>query len=386
MRVAFYAPMKPPDDPTPSGDRRMSRLLMEALQRGGHQVQVASKFSSREGSGNTVRQQRLRDMGVTTATRLVQRAEMLRPELKPDLWFTYHLYHKAPDWIGPGFAKLLGIPYVVAEASVAPKQAGGQWDLGYRAVLDALKDAAIVFNLNSNDAPCVLNVLDNPHKLISLKPFLDPTPFIDARGHYAPARQALARRFNLNPDKPWLLTVAMMRYGDKLDSYWQLGNALSLIADLDFELIVIGDGPAYAQVSQALRPLGQRVSLLGQAAPETLPVIAGASDLFVWPAVNEAYGMALLEAQAAGVPVVAGNYGGVTDIIQHGITGLVTPPQDMAAFAGAVRDLLTDPTRRVAMGQAAMKSVETYHSLDRVARQINDVITPLAGRQWAETG
>ena len=47
------------------------------------------------------------------------------PAAAPELWFTYHLYHKAPDWLGPRIAGALGIPYVVAEASFAPKQAGG---------------------------------------------------------------------------------------------------------------------------------------------------------------------------------------------------------------------------------------------------------------------
>ena len=83
MRVAFYAPMKAPDDPTPSGDRMMARLLIQALEYAGHTVQVASKFSSREGAGDYTRQLRLRDVGVTTATRLIQRAETLRPELRP---------------------------------------------------------------------------------------------------------------------------------------------------------------------------------------------------------------------------------------------------------------------------------------------------------------
>ena len=162
MRVAFYAPMKAPDDPTPSGDRMMARLLIQALEYAGHTVQVASKFSSREGAGDYTRQLRLRDVGVTTATRLIQRAETLRPELRPAVWFTYHLYHKAPDWIGPGFCQAMGIPYIVAEASYAPKQAGGQWDMGHNAVREALERASKVISINSADTPCVHPLLDNP--------------------------------------------------------------------------------------------------------------------------------------------------------------------------------------------------------------------------------
>ena len=51
---------------------------------------------------------------------------------KPHAWFTYHLYHKAPDWIGPRISETLKIPYIIAEASYAAKQSGGPWDSGLR--------------------------------------------------------------------------------------------------------------------------------------------------------------------------------------------------------------------------------------------------------------
>ena len=55
----------------------------------------------------------------------------------------------------PGGGEKLGIPYVVAEASYAPKQAGGRWDLGHRAVAEAIRHAALVLQLNPADAECV---------------------------------------------------------------------------------------------------------------------------------------------------------------------------------------------------------------------------------------
>ncbi len=61
-----------------------------------------------------------------------------------------------------------------------------------------------------------------------------------------------------------------------------------------------------------------------------------AADLFVWPAINEAFGMALLEAQACGTPVIAGASGGVPAIIADGETGWLSPPGDVAAFAADV--------------------------------------------------
>ena len=58
MRVAFYAPMKPPDHPVPSGDRRMAALLMQALSLAGHEVELSSRLRSRDGAGDPARQAR----------------------------------------------------------------------------------------------------------------------------------------------------------------------------------------------------------------------------------------------------------------------------------------------------------------------------------------
>src|SRR6516162_7792641 len=127
MRIAFYAPLKPPDHPIPSGDRQVAQLFLAALRRGGHDPVLASRFRSFEGRGDRYLQTRLAALGRKLAERLVRRYRAA-PASAPDLWFTYHIYHKAPDWLGPRVALALGVPYVVAEASFAPKRAGGAWD------------------------------------------------------------------------------------------------------------------------------------------------------------------------------------------------------------------------------------------------------------------
>ena len=118
MRIAFYAPLKPVDHPIPSGDRQLGEALQEALRIRGHDTFVASRFRSFEGDGDARRQSRLAELGRRLGDRLVRR--LSRVERRPDVWFTYHLYHKAPDWLGPKVSRALDIPYVVAEASVAP--------------------------------------------------------------------------------------------------------------------------------------------------------------------------------------------------------------------------------------------------------------------------
>jgi glycosyltransferase involved in cell wall biosynthesis len=174
-----------------------------------------------------------------------------------------------------------------------------------------------------------------------------------------------------------------MRYGDKLASYRILGNALSQLLDLPWSLEVIGDGPARRDVEDALYSLEERVTWVGEIGPTEIAGRLASADLCVWPALNEAFGMALLEAQASGVPVVAGAAGGVSEIVVHGITGLLVPPSDAPAFALAVRTLLIDHPRRAAFAEAARHRVRAEHDISSAARRLNAVFDAVSPGSWA---
>jgi glycosyltransferase involved in cell wall biosynthesis len=360
MRIAFYAPLKPPDDPTPSGDRRIARLLLEALRVADHAPFVASRLRSFDGSGDRVRQAVLQSGARRELDELLNGWRQ-KPEAAPELWFTYHLYYKAPDWIGPAAAAALGIPYIIAEASYAPKRADGPWDDGHRAVERAIGCADAVIGLNPADRACVLPLLRDAQRWIALPPFVD------------------ARHYPVRPRRPAprpvrLITVAMMRAGDKLASYRLLAAALLGIFDLDWSLDIVGDGAARSAVEVVLAEFGGRIRYRGALEDREVASALAAADLFVWPAINEAFGMALLEAQASGLPVVAGASGGVAGIVADSETGVLTPPGDAAAFAAAVRRLIIDAGSRVAMGEAARRKVEREHDLPVAAGRLADAI------------
>jgi glycosyltransferase involved in cell wall biosynthesis len=105
-----------------------------------------------------------------------------------------------------------------------------------------------------------------------------------------------------------------------------------------------------------------------------LPACYAAADLFVWPAVREAYGLAMLEAAASGVPVVAGRDGGVAEVVRDGVTGILTPARDLEAFAAATASLLDDPERRGAMGGRAARFVARERSLASAAAALASAI------------
>jgi len=373
--IAFYAPMKPPDHPVPSGDRRMARLLIQALERAGHRVELASRFCSRDPQGDPERQSRLSRIGQGLARRALRRYRARPSAQRPDAWLTYHLYYKAPDWIGPRVAEGLSIPYLAAEASVAPKRAGGPWDLGHRATLAALETSSAVITLNPDDEPC----LPEGCKIHRLRPFLEAAPYRAAAAERPRHRAALAHRYAMDQAVPWILAVGMMRAGDKTASYRLLAETAAELQDVAWQLLIVGDGPSRREVMDCFAAVsssgaGDRVRFAGQVDASELSPILAASDVYAWPAVREAYGMALLEAQAAGVPVVAGNYGGVASIVEDGQTGLLAAPGDRTAFRDALRGLLRDAVRREQMGHAALAKVAALHDLDRAADEFDRIL------------
>lgn len=378
MRVAFYAPLKAPTHAVPSGDRRVAGLLIDALAHAGHAIELPSSFRSRDASGQPDAQARIMTYGRGLADQIVRRMEARDRTERPDVWFTYHLYYKAPDWIGPIVARHLKIPYVVAEASVAAKRAGGPWDLNHRAVLNALELADVVFELNPDDREGVRPHLKDACRLITLRPFLDGSTYQSAANDRDQHREDLARRFALDPGVPWLLAVSMMREGDKAQSYATLSKALERVRQPNWNVIVVGNGEARADVESAIRKsAGARAHFLGELALDELPALYAASDIYVWPAVNEAFGMSILEAQASGLPVVAGSTPGVASIVADGITGKLVPVGDVRALTHAVDELLDRPNMRVLMAAAARDKARQDHEIATASQRIDKALRSL---------
>lgn len=375
MRIAFYAPMKSPTHGTPSGDRRVAGLFMEALARAGHRVELVSTFRSYDADGDERRQAALREQGIGLGRRLAAQWRDGPGAARPDLWFTYHVYYKSPDWLGPEASAALGIPYVIAEASHAAKRAAGPWRLNHVGAADAIRRADLLLCPSQDDVEALRPLAAAPGRITLMPPFLDPAPFRLAAGAREAHRARLAQAQGLDPSVPWITVAAMMRPGDKLASFRLLARALSRLQDLRWRLLIAGDGAARAQVEAAFAAaIPGRAAFLGALALVEVAALYGTGDLCVWPAVNEAYGMAMLEAQAAGVPVVSCATRGVPDVVDHGRTGLLAPAasegETEAAIAGFVRELLVDAGRRAAMGRAAAAFVAAERSLDSAADRL----------------
>jgi glycosyltransferase involved in cell wall biosynthesis len=137
-------------------------------------------------------------------------------------------------------------------------------------------------------------------------------------------------------------------------------------------LLLIGDGPARAHVEALAAPLGDRAILAGHR--DDVPDLLAAADVLVHPTHMDAFPTVLLEAAAAGLPVVATRVGGVPEIVQDGLTGtLVAPPPDAAAFAAALAPLLVDAGARQRAGAAARERFAAEFGADRWAARLRGI-------------
>jgi len=133
-------------------------------------------------------------------------------------------------------------------------------------------------------------------------------------------------------------------------------------------LTIVGDGPARETVADAFAGLPQdRVKWRGALPAEAVAAELMQADLFLWPGIGEAYGMAYLEAQAASLPVVALDSGGVASTMRAGETGLLVLEGDIDAYVHAVRRLIADPSLRRRMSLAARAFARDDRSLERAA-------------------
>lgn len=390
MRLAFYCPYRSPASREPCGAAETARQLLHALKLTGHEVEVASAFRSADAGISPGRRDRLARLGEKLAGRLIGRYRHRPPESRPEAWITYHAGDEAVDWLGPRVAEALDIPLVLIEpmprqeAAGEPARAGPAADDPTGA---ALARADAVVTLTRFAAAGLAGRLPDPARHTAMLPFLALGPVESVRKVRAQHREALATRYQLPKDVPWLLSVAMMRDADKLRSYEILATSLSRMAAMDWRLIVVGDGPLKREVLGwlAFMPRG-RVHWVGALAPQQMLPLYLACDLYVWPAVRERHARAILEAQACGLPVVVGQDCAVADVARDGVTGKFAEAENQASFANAVMFLLRHQNFRQTYATAARNTTLDHHGIGRAAETLDGVLTEIAARRAGAAG
>lgn len=202
---------------------------------------------------------------------------------------------------------------------------------------------------------------------------LELDPFLEAQTR----RGGLRRHLDLRPDTKLVGIVARLVPIKDHETFLAAAARVAR-ADPAAHFVVAGDGPLRARLEAAAQRagLGARAHFLGWWGD--LPALYADLDVVALTSRNEGTPVCVLEAMAAGVPVVATAVGGVPDVVRHGETGLLVPPGDPAALAAALASLLADPDRRSALGLAGRRVAYPAYDAKALIARVEAVYRELA--------
>jgi sugar transferase (PEP-CTERM/EpsH1 system associated) len=188
-------------------------------------------------------------------------------------------------------------------------------------------------------------------------------------GRFTRSTRMEAREFfGLPMDAPVICTVGRL---DPVKDHVGLVRAFASVLPTHPEalLLIAGDGPCREDLMQLIGELGVagQVRLLGER--RDVPRVLAATDLFVLPSIAEGMSNTVLEAMAAGLPVVATKVGGNPELVADGLTGRLVPSRSPVALGEALRTYLDDPRLRALHGKASRERAALSFGLDRMCEK-----------------
>ncbi len=190
-------------------------------------------------------------------------------------------------------------------------------------------------------------------------------------------RSALRRKLGLTPDRRYVANVARLH---PVKDQATLVRAFSMVAatHAEVDLLLVGDGPERGRLQALVTEMGlvTRVNFLG--VRSDVPDILRAADLFALTSVSEAASLTLLEAMAAGLPVVVTDVGGNPEIVRDGQEGLLVPRGDAEKTAAALLRLLRNPNEAESLGQAGARRVQERYRLERTIESYGELYERLS--------
>ena len=178
---------------------------------------------------------------------------------------------------------------------------------------------------------------------------------------------------------PWILTVARLDWHKGFDTVIRALPAVRAVhPSVRYAIAGVGEARPFLETLVAELRLGDAVRFLGFVPEDDLPALYNTADVFAlvsrrYDLLVEDFGIAVMEASASGVPVLAGREAGLIDAVRDGETGLLVNPYCPAAVAEGLNRLLADDALRRRMGAAGRRAVETYFNWDRIVRDIEDI-------------
>jgi sugar transferase (PEP-CTERM/EpsH1 system associated) len=270
---------------------------------------------------------------------------------------------------GRVLGRLAGVPTVIcSERTMAMEDAWryrvNRWTIG-------LADRVIAVSANVRDF-CVSHIGLPADKLVVIY------NGVELPEEPTSSRQEARAELGLPGDGPVVGTVSRLNPVKGVDFLIQ---ALAQMDDVT--LVIIGDGPERAALEVLAGDLGVAGRIHWAGHRRDVPHLLPALDVFVQPSLHEGLPNTVLEAMAAGLPVVATAVGGTPEVVVDGLTGVLVPPRDSSALAGAVAMLLSDQNLRHGMGQAGRERVAKHFAARRMIEQTERLYEQLLSERKA---
>jgi glycosyltransferase involved in cell wall biosynthesis len=283
-------------------------------------------------------------------------------EMHPDVLHTHLQYS---DLIGGVAAKTLGIPSVTTLHVLDPAVTTRERVRGRLTVVARRRYHRRVIAVSEYIRRMYLETgADRPEHVVTVHNGISERA---APGVGAGVRSELG----LGSEEPLVAVVGVLRPGKGHDlAVAAVEEARAEIPEI--RLLIAGEGPARAEVERLASRLDGAAVLAGHR--DDVMAVLDAADVLLHPTRADAFPTVLLQALAAGVPIVASGVGGIPEIVEDGRTGLlVPPPLTASAFANRLRSLVGDPGLRRALAERGRERFETEFTADRWAKRLRRV-------------
>jgi len=274
----------------------------------------------------------------------------------------------ASDVVGRVLARVAGVPRIVSSPRARNTHYAGWQHWLVRRTMRWV-DAVVINSAGIRDFAVIeegapgskIHVI---HNGVKAEDYLEPLD-----------RAALCSEFDLSPERCLIGAVGRLTHQKGFDV---LLRALSLINREDIILLMIGRGEHEASLRAQADKLGLRYQVHFAGYRRDVPRLLGALDLYVHPARFEGMPNALLEAMAAGCPIVASFVDGICELIEDGVHGWLVPAEDADALAGAMQTALNDRTEGKRRAAAAQRRVATQFHVDAMVAAWEAVLCGLS--------
>jgi len=217
-----------------------------------------------------------------------------------------------------------------------------------------------------------------PHRVVTLRNGIDLEPFL--RVKRAMARLRIREEFHIPVDTLVLSVVARLGRGKGISVLLDALGGSGLTGQ-SWHLLLVGEGHERDSLTQRVAGshLAGRVTFTGTR--QDIPEILAATDVFVLPSFNEGLSLAVCEAMAMGLPVVASDVGGMKELVVDGVTGRLVPPGDADALHAALLQSIMAPELRQRWGKAGRRRAVSEFSLERMMQELQDVYCSLLAKK-----